>query len=79
MSPPATDPQGRASTTSGNLTWTRGAGVNTQTIYGNYVTFTTDGMDDVLLGAERFAEPRVINAAGQQINITVTLTVSQTP
>jgi len=49
MSPPATDLDGKGSTTSGNCIWTRGVGAGSETIYGYYVV-TSGG---VLLWAQR--------------------------
>lgn len=55
-----------------NFTATNGAVPNT--IYGYYVGIKVGAGAESLLWAERFAAPVVINAAGQQINVSPQLT-----
>jgi len=76
-SPPATDVNDKGSTTSSNLTWTRGAGGGAGLLYGYYVTWSPAGGPQVLLGAERFANLQDLDTVGQTLTLTVTITASK--
>lgn len=63
-----------ASATYAQQTWTFTAGTPV-TVYGYYVTDVTTGL---LLWAESFASPKVVQYTGDQIIITPTITLSRT-
>lgn len=75
MSAPIVNPGGQAFSQSAVLSWVRGAGVGTQTIYG-YVVFTTDGSGNTIFGAERFATPRTLSLPGESLTLQIGVLLS---
>jgi hypothetical protein len=72
-----TNSAGKAQSTANQLTFTIGANLpGPQNVYGWYLT----DQDGILLGAERFANaPLIMQASGDNIKLTVTLTMSSDP
>ena len=74
---PATQGNGKAATTHGVVVFTKGAGANMNTIYGYYLTYSPDGMEQWLIAAEKFGSPIAMNNEGDSFQLTVTFTMAE--
>lgn len=72
LSEPSANGAIQAVTATDILTWTRGAGAGSQTVYG-YVVWIPDVAGNVYFGAERFVNPITLDTAGQYVSLRLAI------